>query len=83
MNFSASSCIGDALLLLLLLCGVNGGNELPCESIVRTVFGIWVETRGPPQKFKSNLLPDKRVSRSRRHFSLSICTCNKMEKIVN
>lgn len=74
VNFSASSCVGDALLLLAVLCGVNGGNELPCESMLaRTVVGAVVVTR-VPQKLKSNLLPDKRASRSRRHFSLSMCT---------
>lgn len=74
VNFSASSCVGDALLLLAVLCGVNGGNELPCESMLaRTVVGAVAVTR-VPQKLKSNLLPDKRASRSRRHFSLSMCT---------
>lgn len=75
VNFSASSCVGDTLLLLPVLCGVNGGNELPCESMVaRTAVDAVAATR-VPQKLKSNLLPDKRASRSRRHFSLSMCTC--------
>lgn len=67
---NGSSCIGDEL---LLLCGVSGGNELPCESMVG-MAGAVAATRGP-QKLKSNLLPDNLASRSRRHFSLSMCTC--------
>lgn len=69
VNFSGSSWMGDEL---LLLCGVSGGNEFPCESMLRTT-GAVTATRGP-QKFRSSLLPDNLASRSRRHFSLSMCT---------
>lgn len=83
VNFSLSSCVGDTLLLLLLLCGDDKADTaFPCESIVRTdEFSVVAVARGAPQKFKSNLLPVKRTSRSRRASrSLSKCNCKEKEK---
>lgn len=83
VNFSLSSCVGDTLLLLLLLCGDdNVDTAFPCESIVRTdELSVVAEARGAPQKFKSNLLPVKRTSRSRRASrSLSKCNCKQNGK---
>lgn len=82
VNFSLSSCVGDTLLLLLLLCGDDKADTaFPCESIVRTdEFSVVAVARGAPQKFKSNLLPVKRTSRSRRASrSLSKCNCKEKE----
>lgn len=81
VNFSLSSCVGDTLLLLLLLCGDDKADTaFPCESIVRTdEFSVVAVARGAPQKFKSNLLPVKRTSRSRR-ASRSLSKCNCKEK---
>lgn len=80
VNFSLSSCVGDTLLLLLLLCGDDSADTaFPCESIVRTEASVAAVARGAPQKFKSNLLPVKRTSRSRR-ASRSLSKCNWMEK---
>lgn len=82
-NFSLSSCVGDTLLLLLLLWGDdNVDTAFPCESTVRMELSVVAVARGAPQKFKSNLLPVKRTSRSRRASrSLSKCNCKKWEKI--
>lgn len=76
-NFSLSSCVGETLLLLLLLCGDdNADTALPCESMVRMdELSCVAVARGAPQKFKSNLLPVKRTSRSRR-ASRSLSKCN-------
>lgn len=65
VNLSVSSCVGDTLLLLLLLCGDdNVETALPCESIVRIEFNAVGDARDrhdAPQKFKSNLLPAGRT----------------------
>ena len=84
-NFSVSSCVGDTLLLLLLLWGDdNVDTAFPCESTVRMELSVVAVARGAPQKFKSNLLPVKRTSRSRRASrSLSKCNCKKMEKNIH
>jgi len=69
------------VLLLLLLRGLNDGREFPCESIfavrpvVRDVPRIPLLQTTPPHKLDKSILdPDRCVSLSRRHFSLSICT---------
>lgn len=80
VNLSVSSCVGDTLLLLLVLCGDdNVDTALLCESIARidVIVVPWPRVV-PPQKFKSNLLPVKRTSRSRsqRRASRSLSKCN-------
>lgn len=67
--------VGDGK-LLLIGCGLSGGNELPWESIQRPVRD---DPRVRPVHIcvRSTRDPDRRFSRSRRHLSLSIWTCNR------
>lgn len=80
--FSDSSCVGDTLLLLLLLCGDDTvDTALPCESMLRIepmAVGDARVRHVAPQKFKSSLLPAGRNSRSRsqRLASRSLSKCS-------